>query len=66
MISFLLWLRSWRKLIVGAIKDSWTLHKEGKNCFHHDYRSGESWIKSQIIDYRKLYWCTKCQRRWVR
>lgn len=65
MISFLLWLRSWRTLIAGAIHDWWLQRRERRNCFHHDINTGQSWIKNEIIDYRKLYWCTKCTARWV-
>lgn len=36
-----------------------------RTCFHHDHRRGESWIRSQIIDWRKLYDCGHCGKTWV-
>lgn len=40
--------------------------RKRRNCFHHDHRTGTSWIKSQLIDYgRKLFWCTTCERTWI-
>lgn len=44
----------------------WDTWRKRRACFHHDWRSGESWIKSQIIDQgRKLFWCHRCGRRWT-
>jgi len=36
-----------------------------RNCFHHNHKTGESWIETEIIDWRKLYTCRDCGRRWV-
>lgn len=38
-----------------------------RQCFHHDRRSGESWIKEQLIDCgcRKMFWCDRCERTWI-
>jgi hypothetical protein len=38
-----------------------------KNCFHHDHRTGESWIASRLIDVgaRKMFWCIKCNQTWI-
>lgn len=37
-----------------------------KGCFHHDPKTGVSWIKSQLIDtgMSKMFWCTHCQQTW--
>jgi hypothetical protein len=47
----------------------WYLRRlDRRNCFHHHYRvmgGGESWIKAEIIDSRKLYTCRNCRRRWI-
>lgn len=31
-------------------------------CWHHNVRTGESWVKSQLIDtgMRKIWWCDRC------
>jgi hypothetical protein len=37
-----------------------------RNCFHHDRLTGESWISpGSIIDYRKLYTCSRCRKVWI-
>jgi hypothetical protein len=37
-----------------------------RQCFHHDNNTGVSWIgRGTIIDHRKLYRCTHCERTWV-
>ena len=35
-----------------------------RNCFHHDWRTGESWITGQIIDPGKMFRCKRCGRMW--
>lgn len=40
--------------------------RERRRCFHHDHRTGQSWIgRGSIIDYRKLYTCDSCGKVWV-
>lgn len=39
--------------------------RKRRQCFHHDRRRRESWIRDRIHDYRKLYWCTECGRTWI-
>lgn len=36
-------------------------------CFHHDRQTGESWIRSRLVDTGKAkhFWCTKCGRYWT-
>jgi hypothetical protein len=51
-----LWYQRWRRR---------------RYCFHHDHRTGESWIlPGIIIDYRKLYRCSTrlggCDKVWIR
>jgi hypothetical protein len=38
-----------------------------RRCFHHDHRSGESWIKEQLVDVgrRKMWWCDRCGKTWL-
>ncbi len=47
--------------LLGWIADRHTQ----RYCFHHDHRTGESWIRGRIIDHRKLWDCTKCAKTWV-
>jgi hypothetical protein len=50
----------------GAPKRWWVSRK----CMHHDWRTGETWIKSQLIDLgrRKMFWCSEksggCGKVW--
>jgi hypothetical protein len=41
--------------------------RKRRACFHHNHRTGESWIKSMLIDMgsRKLFWCDECGRTWM-
>lgn len=39
--------------------------RDRRNCFHHNLKTRESWIRQSIIDYRKFYVCTHCERGWV-
>jgi len=41
--------------------------RDRRDCFHHDHRSGQSWITGQLIDtgMRKLWRCTRCERIWI-
>lgn len=36
-----------------------------RRCFHHNHSTGKSWISGRIIDYRKLWDCTRCGKTWV-
>lgn len=36
-----------------------------RSCFHHNTRNGQSFIRDQIIDWRKRYHCTNCGKVWV-
>jgi len=38
-----------------------------RNCMHHDWAAGDSWIKSHLINtgMGKLFWCTRCNRIWT-
>jgi hypothetical protein len=47
------WLKTWRTR---------------RACFHHDTRSGTSWIASRLVDFgrAKHHWCTRCGRYWTR
>lgn len=38
-----------------------------RRCFHHDHHTGQSWIRSELIDLgrRKLYHCTECGKVWI-
>jgi hypothetical protein len=38
-----------------------------RSCFHHEPRTGESFIDSMLIEMgsRKLYWCRHCGKHWV-
>lgn len=42
----------------------WRRRSKRRNCFHHDHRTGESWILSQILDPGKMFWCKECDQRW--
>lgn len=47
------WLRAWR---------------EQRRCFHHDNRTGESYVgRGMLVDLgrRKVYECSACGRVWV-
>lgn len=50
------WLKTWLK--------AW---RERRRCFHHDWRTGTSWIEDQIVDAgrAKHFWCTRCRRYWT-
>ena len=38
-----------------------------RSCFHHDHITGQTWIRSQLVDLgrAKHYWCTRCRRYWT-
>jgi hypothetical protein len=46
-----------------ALIDGW---RAQRHCFHHDHATGESWIRSRLIDAgrRKLFDCGRCGRTW--
>lgn len=41
--------------------------RKRRACFHHDWRTGESWIKDQLVNTgtAKHFWCTHCGRYWT-
>jgi hypothetical protein len=45
----------------------WQRWRQRRACFHHDHRTGESWIKSHLVDLgrRKLFRCTSCAKVWI-
>lgn len=59
------------------MKKWFTRRRNERACFHHDpggnpanSKTAFSWIKQEIIDWRKLYWCDEavggCGKRWVK
>ena len=44
-----------------------TARRDRAACFHHDHRTGESWIESRLIEVgrNKIFWCTKCGKTWI-
>ena len=44
----------------------WARRKRRRDCWHHEYLTGFSWIKWKLIDtgMRKMFWCTRCQQTW--
>lgn len=40
-------------------------YRRRADCWHHDRLTGTSWIKGQIIDPGKMFWCTRCQKTWM-
>lgn len=44
-----------------------TQWRASRNCFHHDHRTGESWIVSTLTHagMGKTFWCRKCGRAWT-
>lgn len=49
------------------MSNTWRRYRARKACFHHDRRTGTTWITSQLIDtgMRKLLWCTRCGKDWI-
>lgn len=43
------------------------LRKLQRECFHHDRRTKESWIREQLIDLgrNKMFWCDHCEHVWL-
>jgi hypothetical protein len=36
-------------------------------CWHHDYKTGITYISSSLVDAgrNKIFWCTRCQKSWM-
>ncbi len=41
--------------------------RKRRACFHHDRRTGASWIAFQLVHFgsAKHFWCTRCGRYWT-
>lgn len=41
--------------------------RERARCFHHDHRTGVTWIQWELIDAgrAKLYECIRCGKVWI-
>lgn len=44
-----------------------TAWRKRRRCFHHNWRTEDSWIKSRLIDLgmRKMFWCGHCGKTWI-
>lgn len=44
----------------------WRRWRAQRACWHHDRRTGASWLLGQSIDMgmRKMWWCGRCDRTW--
>lgn len=42
----------------------WRKRQKQRRCFHHDHVTGETWMRSQMIDHGKFFWCRKCDKGW--
>lgn len=36
-----------------------------RGCCHHNPETSTSWIRNEILDWRKRWWCTACSKRWI-
>lgn len=65
------WRDLWEGVLILLCLPGWFLgtpfrRRIQRNCMHHDWHEGESWISSQLIDtgMRKMFWCIHCQKTW--
>lgn len=44
----------------------WRRRRKRAWCFHHDDRTGTSWIDSRLIEMgkSKMFWCRECDQTW--
>jgi len=44
----------------------WRRRRAQRSCFHHDWRTGRSWIADELIDMgmRKMFTCWHCDKVW--
>lgn len=44
----------------------WRRRRRQRGCFHHNPRTGETFIDSALIDtgMRKMWWCKACDQCW--
>lgn len=53
--------------LIAGIMTAWFFWtRRYRDCFHHDPKSGQSWIYDRLIDLgrRKMFTCTHCYQRW--
>ena len=49
----------------------WSRRAQRRRCFHHDWRTGRTFMSSQLIDtgMRKMFWCDRikggCEKVWI-
>jgi hypothetical protein len=44
----------------------WVVWQTRRNCFHHDRRTGTSWVDERLIEtgMRKMFYCRTCRKIW--
>jgi len=54
-------------VLVFLVGQWWRHWRRQRDCFHHDRRTGTTWIQGDLIDLgmRKLFTCQCCHQRWV-
>lgn len=59
----------WPIAVIGTLQavaflGGWVLHARRSRCFHHDHKTGATWIKQQLINMGsgKMWWCGRCGR----
>jgi hypothetical protein len=52
-----------RDLVVDAWR-WWKLRRVRKHCWHHDDKTGQSWVNSRLINTGagKMFWCSRCEK----
>lgn len=52
---------------MNVLRRLWQARSQRRKCFHHDMRTGETWISSGLVDLgrRKLFVCSECGTAWI-
>jgi len=58
-------MRTLANTITASPSERW----QRAECFHHNHKEtvrGDSWIKSELIDFgrNKMWYCTECHQVW--
>ncbi len=50
--------------LAGAVFTVWGRRRQRARCWHHDRRTGQSWVDEQLINTgaRKMMWCRRCSK----
>ena len=54
-------------MFLNALRDWQDRREKQRFCLHHDRKTGQTWVRSQLLDAgaRRMTVCNQCGQKWI-